>query len=41
VDRSAGRARRRALGTEIRLYSLAKDDGVDHTGERGYAQRVR
>ncbi|MFF1613221.1 VOC family protein [Amycolatopsis sp. NPDC058278] len=28
-------------GTEIRLYSLAKDDGVDHTGEQGYAQRVR
>jgi hypothetical protein len=28
-------------GTEIRLYSLAKDDGVDHTDERGYAQRVR
>ncbi|MEU4518733.1 VOC family protein [Amycolatopsis sp. NPDC024027] len=28
-------------GTEIRLYSLAKDDGVDHTGERGYARPAR
>jgi hypothetical protein len=28
-------------GTEIRLYSLAKDDSVDHTDEPGYAQRVR
>jgi catechol 2,3-dioxygenase-like lactoylglutathione lyase family enzyme len=28
-------------GTEIRLYSLSKEDGVDHTGEAGYAQQVR
>jgi catechol 2,3-dioxygenase-like lactoylglutathione lyase family enzyme len=28
-------------GIEIRLYSLSTDDGVDHTGEQGYAQRVR
>jgi catechol 2,3-dioxygenase-like lactoylglutathione lyase family enzyme len=27
-------------GTEIRLYSLTKDGGVDRTGEPGYAQRV-
>jgi hypothetical protein len=27
-------------GTEIRLYSLAKDDALDHTGEQGYARRV-
>ncbi|MGW3997181.1 VOC family protein [Amycolatopsis sp. NPDC004772] len=28
-------------GTEIRLYSVSKDDRADHTGERGYAQPVR
>jgi catechol 2,3-dioxygenase-like lactoylglutathione lyase family enzyme len=27
-------------GTEIRLYSLSKDDAVDHTGEPGYSRRV-
>ncbi|MDX3188580.1 VOC family protein [Streptomyces sp. MN03-5084-2B] len=28
-------------GTEIRLYSLSKEDGVDHTGEQGYARPAR
>ncbi len=27
-------------GTDIRLYSTAKDDSDDHTGEAGYARRV-
>jgi catechol 2,3-dioxygenase-like lactoylglutathione lyase family enzyme len=28
-------------GTEIRLYSVSKDDAVDHTEEPGYPRRVQ